>query len=49
MLYPHLAWYIIDGCPTLYRRDMMGWRGYDTCAEACEAAGIDLEDFIRSH
>lgn len=54
-VFPHLSWFINeDGWPYLYRRDRQNRdfpgdfrQAYDTCAEACEAAGVDLEDFIR--
>ena len=52
----HLAWFLNeDGYPYLYRRDSQArnypndsHRAYETAAEACEAAGIPLEEFIRS-
>jgi hypothetical protein len=55
-LYPHLAWFIRhndhgEPWPYLWNRKDANVRfqvSYETCAEACEALGIDLENFIRS-
>lgn len=55
-VFPHLSWFISQtGIPYLYRRDTQrSDKPYDnhipyaTAAEACEAAGIELENFIRT-